>query len=103
MIDAAGAKHVIKQSDVDSKKRTGKSVMPDGLQGGLTPADFADLISYLETLRDKAPELPKKTGRCWHPPVGSEEFYPIHAQANPFTPQVLFFVRIGRPFNRTGR
>ena len=59
--DAAGAKQVIKQSDVDSKKKTGKSVMPDGLQGGLTPADFADLISYLETLRDKGPELPKKT------------------------------------------
>jgi putative heme-binding domain-containing protein len=61
LIDAAGAKQVIKQSDVDSKKKTGKSVMPDGLQGGLTPADFADLISYLETLRDKGPELPKKT------------------------------------------
>jgi putative membrane-bound dehydrogenase-like protein len=63
LIDATGAKHSIKQSDVENKKRTGKSVMPDGLQGGLTPADFADLISYLETLRDKAPELPKKTGR----------------------------------------
>ena len=65
LIDAAGAKQVIKQSDVDSKKKTGKSVMPDGLQGGLTPADFADLISYLETLRDKAPEAPKKkTSKC---------------------------------------
>jgi len=45
---------------VDRKKKTGKSVMPDGLQGGLTPADCADLISYLETLRDKAPGAPKK-------------------------------------------
>jgi putative heme-binding domain-containing protein len=61
LIDAAGDKQVIKQSDVENKKRTGKSVMPDGLQAGLTPADFADLIGYLETLRDKATELPKKT------------------------------------------
>ncbi len=63
MIDAAGAKQVIKQSDVENKKKTGKSLMPEGLQGGLTPLDFADLISYLETLRDKTPQLPKKTGR----------------------------------------
>ncbi len=64
LIDAAGAKHSIKTGEVESKKKTGKSVMPDGLQGGLTPADFADLISYLETLRDKAPAPPqKKTGR----------------------------------------
>ncbi len=70
LIDATGAKQVIKQSDVDSKKRTGKSVMPDGLQGGLTPADFTDLISYLETLRDKGPELPKKT-TSMVPSVGS--------------------------------
>jgi putative membrane-bound dehydrogenase-like protein len=62
LIDAAGAKQVIKAADVASKKKTGKSVMPDGLQGGLTPADFADLIGYLETLRDKADPAPKKTG-----------------------------------------
>ena len=51
LIDAAGAKQVIKLTDVDNKKKTGKSVMPDGLQGGLTPVDFADLIGFLETLR----------------------------------------------------
>jgi hypothetical protein len=40
-----------------------KSVMPDGLQGGLSPSDFGDLIHFLESLRDKMPEAPKKTGR----------------------------------------
>ena len=64
LVDAAGAKYSIKPSDVETKKKTGKSVMPDGLQGGLTPADFADLITYLETLRDKQPEPSKKTGRA---------------------------------------
>jgi putative membrane-bound dehydrogenase-like protein len=67
LIDAAGAKLAIKVSDVESKKKTGKSVMPDGLQGGLTPADFADLVSFLETLRDTAPELPKKTAKAAAP------------------------------------
>jgi hypothetical protein len=61
LIDAAGAKQVIKVGDVESRKKIGKSLMPDGLQGGLTPADLADLIDYLQTLRDKSPELPKKT------------------------------------------
>jgi putative heme-binding domain-containing protein len=74
LIDAAGDKQVIKQSDVESKKRTGKSVMPDGLQGGLTPSDFADLIGYLETLRDKATELPKKT-TSGVPGVGSRRLF----------------------------
>lgn len=63
LIDNTGAKQVIKQGDVESKKKTGKSVMPDGLQGGLSPSDFGDLIRFLESLRDKAPEAPKKTGR----------------------------------------
>ncbi len=60
LIDAAGTKHVVKASEVETKKKTGKSVMPDGLQGGLTPADFADLIGFLETLRDKTPVPSKK-------------------------------------------
>ena len=60
LLDAAGAKQVIKQSDVDSKKRTGKSIMPDGLQGGLTPVDFGDLIGYLETLRTKHRSRPRR-------------------------------------------
>ncbi|HYV37178.1 MAG TPA: hypothetical protein VE988_15840, partial [Gemmataceae bacterium] len=70
LIDAAGAKQIIKQSEVESKKKTGKSVMPDGLQGGLTPADFADLVGYLESLRDKAPASPKKLTTA-APGVGS--------------------------------
>ena len=35
--------------------------MPNGLAEGLTSQDFADLIAYLETLKDK-PAEPSKSG-----------------------------------------
>jgi len=86
LIDAAGVKQVIKLSEVDTRKRTGKSVMPDGLQAGLTPADFADLIGYLETLRDITPELPKKTTSAL-PDVGAERL--VHSAQVSWSTAVL--------------
>ena len=52
-IEDADAKRLkIAKADIDERKRGEISIMPNGLAEGLTPQDFADLIAYLETLKD---------------------------------------------------
>ncbi len=46
-----GAESRVSRSDVAGTSSTGRSLMPEGLEAGLTPADMADLLTYLETLR----------------------------------------------------
>jgi putative heme-binding domain-containing protein len=56
-IEDADAKHIrIPKADIDERKRSDVSLMPSGLAEGLSVSDFADLIAYLETLK----ETPKK-------------------------------------------
>ena len=51
-IQDADAKSIkIAKADVDERKRSDVSLMPNGLAQGLSPQDFADLIAYLETLK----------------------------------------------------
>ena len=50
LLDSQGARHDVRKSDIEQKTQSDKSPMPDGLQAGLTPEEFADLIAYLETL-----------------------------------------------------
>ena len=50
LLDSQGARHEVAKSDIDQKTQTERSTMPDALHAGLTPAEFADLIAYLETL-----------------------------------------------------
>ncbi len=59
--DAEAKRVVVAKGDIDARKPSDVSLMPNGLAEGLTPADFADLIAYLETLRDTA---------ALHGPVG---------------------------------
>ncbi|RZO17339.1 MAG: c-type cytochrome [Verrucomicrobiaceae bacterium] len=42
-----GTKRVLNRNDILSLKGTGKSIMPEGLEAGLSLQDFADLLSYL--------------------------------------------------------
>jgi putative heme-binding domain-containing protein len=42
----------IPKADIEDRKRSDVSIMPSGLAQGISPRDFADLIGYLETLRD---------------------------------------------------
>ena len=42
-----GTKRVLKRNDILSLKGTGKSIMPEGLEAGLSLQDFADLLAYL--------------------------------------------------------
>ena len=60
MYDSTANKIVIRKSDVDVRKASNVSVMPEGLQTGLTPPQFADLISYLQSLKEASPQTPGK-------------------------------------------
>jgi putative membrane-bound dehydrogenase-like protein len=40
------------KDQIDDRKRSDVSIMPNGLAEGLSPQDFADLIAYLETLKN---------------------------------------------------
>jgi putative heme-binding domain-containing protein len=56
LMDAEGKRHQIKKGDIDQKKEAELSLMPEGLNTGLSLQDFADIVSYLESLK----EAPKK-------------------------------------------
>ena len=48
----------IAKDEIEERKRSDVSLMPNGLAEGLSPQDFADLIAYLETLKN--PEVKGK-------------------------------------------
>ncbi len=48
---AAGDPVVVPKSRVKSRTPTALSLMPEGLEGGLSLEDFADLLAYLQSLR----------------------------------------------------
>ena len=49
----------IPKADIEDRKRSDVSIMPSGLAQGLSPTDFADLIRYLESLKNQ-PASPLK-------------------------------------------
>jgi putative membrane-bound dehydrogenase-like protein len=52
-IQDADAKLVkVAKDDIDARKRSDVSLMPTGLAHGISPKDFADLIAYLEGLKN---------------------------------------------------
>lgn len=50
--DADAKRQRITTSEIEERKRSDVSLMPNGLAEGLARQDFADLIAYLETLKD---------------------------------------------------
>ena len=48
VIDSAGIKHVLDKSKITGKKISKISLMPEGLQDGLSLVEFSDLIAYVE-------------------------------------------------------
>ncbi|HEY6226744.1 MAG TPA: HEAT repeat domain-containing protein, partial [Verrucomicrobiae bacterium] len=48
---AVGAPQTISKSKIKSRKATSVSLMPDGLEAGLSLEEFSDLISFLQSLR----------------------------------------------------
>ena len=51
LLDADGKSQEIRQQDIDQQRVSALSLMPVGLQDQLTPAEFTDVIAYLESLR----------------------------------------------------
>jgi putative heme-binding domain-containing protein len=48
VMDSGGIQHVLKKTNIKSRKVSQISLMPEGLQGGLSLTEFSDLISYIE-------------------------------------------------------
>ena len=61
--DAEGKKTQIPKADIEDRKNSDVSLMPNGIVEGITPQDFADLIAYLETLKDAAANQAKPGGQ----------------------------------------
>jgi putative heme-binding domain-containing protein len=53
-----GKQTVIPRSDVEQLKSSGKSLMPEGVEKDITPAEAADLVAYLATNSPPPKELP---------------------------------------------
>ena len=61
--DAEGKKTHVPKADIEDRKNSDVSLMPNGIVEGITPQDFADLIAYLETLKDAAANQAKPGGQ----------------------------------------
>lgn len=53
--DAEGARHVIRKAEIEQRKASELSLMPEALNAGLSLEEFADLVNYLESLKDGPP------------------------------------------------
>lgn len=54
LVDSGGQKIEIKKDDIVSRKLSNISLMPEGLQTALKPEEFADVVAYLESLKEAA-------------------------------------------------
>jgi putative heme-binding domain-containing protein len=57
--DADGKDHALRRADIEERRPSTVSLMPEGLQLGLSPQDLADLIAYLESLRPSSEGAPR--------------------------------------------
>lgn len=73
-------------SDIRSRRGSTVSLMPEGLQAGLSLEEFADLIAYLVSLKQPASALAGERGM---PPVIAELTRPIAVR--PFLPEDMRF------------
>ena len=54
--DPVGNRHHLRKTDIKERRASAVSLMPDGLQAGLSLQDFTDMVSFLEALKSKANE-----------------------------------------------
>ncbi|MGP0062832.1 MAG: PQQ-dependent sugar dehydrogenase [Isosphaeraceae bacterium] len=75
LVDAEGRRHVVARADIEERRPSPTSMMPDGLTLGLSPSKLADLIAYLQTLRPARMNTPGSgiTGPIALPPGFSSE------------------------------
>jgi putative heme-binding domain-containing protein len=58
--ESDGTLRRVRKADIQARKDTGLSPMPEGLHAGLTPQQFADLVSYLESLKSSDAPPPQR-------------------------------------------
>jgi putative heme-binding domain-containing protein len=58
LVDAEGHKQVVSKGEISERKPIATSLMPDVIAAGLTPAQFADLVAYLQGLRSAGQGTP---------------------------------------------
>ncbi len=51
LMDAEGRRHEIRKADIEARQTSELSLMPEGLERGLRPAQLADLLEYLQFLK----------------------------------------------------
>ncbi len=51
LADAAGERHRIQRTQIQSRRTSELSLMPDGIHAGFSTQDFSDLITFLESLK----------------------------------------------------
>ena len=49
----AGQTVTIEKGDITERGKSEQSMMPEGLLNGFTPADLANLLAFLESLKGK--------------------------------------------------
>lgn len=60
--DADGKRIKLPKADIEDRKTSELSLMPNGIVEGISPQDFADLVAYLETLKDASANQGKPPG-----------------------------------------
>ena len=61
--DAEAKRIKIAKADIDERKTSDVSLMPNGIVEGISAQDFADLIAYMETLKDASANQGKPGGK----------------------------------------
>lgn len=63
LVDAEAKLNRLKKADIDARRLSERSLMPDGVAAALSLQDFADLIAFLESLQDSEGYVPLFNGK----------------------------------------
>jgi putative membrane-bound dehydrogenase-like protein len=63
LVDSEEKPNRLRKSEIAARRLSERSLMPDGLQAALSLQDFADLISFLESLQDAEGYVPLFNGK----------------------------------------
>lgn len=85
IVDSLGKTNVLQKSKIKTRKVSQISLMPEGLQTGLTVQDFADLVSYVE---DRPPPVvPRTRAEVANAPTSPAGFPGHGVRHGPVTPR----------------
>jgi len=63
LVDSEAKVNRLKKADIDARRLSDRSLMPDGVAAALSLQDFADLIAFLESLQDSEGYVPLFNGK----------------------------------------